>query len=722
MKRRTLLAPILVSILLLSIIFQGFALTGTLGNNLDEVNAAYFFASNATSKGHALKLSDSDNGNGYIWASTARRTGSTDKVFTYRVTYSGTFAGVSIIDSLDVTTYNCTVVLVNDSVNPKLYAVVGTSNGDDFVIKTFTITSAGAFSAQLDSDTISAVFDDGIQGNDAIYVADGIVGAIGAGDSAGWGGGSYVWTIPIASDGDIYPGGSSNIDSQNLFGPEVNAFGYTNLWPISQDLTGEDPEDKSGAGWWGACSADMTADAPSMFSTFHVDTSGNLTNGDSTNITGVLDGVDTYSNDPGTNAPVRLYGTSDTWIIASEEYNTTVQITNSGSINATALDQVKWLTAGDSYGPTMIWIGGNRYVTFYGETAGGASKFAGFDYDDYDLSVAETVIQAEDDGMDSGMLRGQTVEFWEDGDTGVYHVQGFDDQSNILRGYSFVFFAPPTVDTTAYSDVTETSFIGYGEILDQGGTVPTEAGICWSPSTSSPTISGSHSGTYGVFPTSSTFNQSVTGLVSGTSYWMRAYATGSQGTGYGDTGLIVTAPAYNDYIVDLEFEGDQISGTPSYTIQDQGTYDHDAVYTLSGTNPACISVAIGGLEQVAQVVELSASEASIPSAWGQQSETDMFHSEDRKEGRDNEIAGLLKPISEVTGISMSMLWMMLYIAIQAGVIIYVGKHLPHMVLLGTCTCMVTLAFVAFGPLDWWLFALNLLGLMAVANWERTPSL
>lgn len=89
--------------------------------------------------------------------------------------------------------------------------------------------------------------------------------------------------------------------------------------------------------------------------------------------------------------------------------------------------------------------------------------------------------------------------------------------------------AIPTVTTSNVTNIASTTATGGGNVTNAGGGTVTERGVCWSTS-QNPTISGSHasngSGT-------GSFTVSITGLNPGTTYYVRAYATSSAGTGYG---------------------------------------------------------------------------------------------------------------------------------------------------------------------------------------------
>lgn len=88
----------------------------------------------------------------------------------------------------------------------------------------------------------------------------------------------------------------------------------------------------------------------------------------------------------------------------------------------------------------------------------------------------------------------------------------------------------PTLTTTVVSNITESSFTTGGAITFDGGSAITARGVCWS-SAQNPTIADNK--TYdGAGPSS--FVSNVTGLSPGTIYYVRAYATNSMGTSYGN--------------------------------------------------------------------------------------------------------------------------------------------------------------------------------------------
>ncbi len=99
----------------------------------------------------------------------------------------------------------------------------------------------------------------------------------------------------------------------------------------------------------------------------------------------------------------------------------------------------------------------------------------------------------------------------------------------------------PTVITDMVSDITEFSATSGGNITDDGNAEVTLRGVCWGTS-SNPTITdsitddGSGSGV---------FTSSISGLLPGTLYYIRAYATNSIGTSYGSEQQFITSAQGN---------------------------------------------------------------------------------------------------------------------------------------------------------------------------------
>ncbi len=98
----------------------------------------------------------------------------------------------------------------------------------------------------------------------------------------------------------------------------------------------------------------------------------------------------------------------------------------------------------------------------------------------------------------------------------------------------------PTITTTVISSITANSASSGGNISSDGGSSVTVRGVCWSTS-SGPTIvlaTKTADGTgIGIF------SSNITGLISNTTYYLRAYATNNVGTSYGNEVIFNTSPS-----------------------------------------------------------------------------------------------------------------------------------------------------------------------------------
>lgn len=88
----------------------------------------------------------------------------------------------------------------------------------------------------------------------------------------------------------------------------------------------------------------------------------------------------------------------------------------------------------------------------------------------------------------------------------------------------------PVLTTLNISGITQTGAISGGNVKDDGGAQVTSRGVCWGTTTNPKTGSNKTSDGTGT----GSFTSSITGLTVGTKYFVRAYATNSEGTGYGN--------------------------------------------------------------------------------------------------------------------------------------------------------------------------------------------
>ncbi|MFM8492321.1 MAG: FISUMP domain-containing protein [Bacteroidota bacterium] len=121
------------------------------------------------------------------------------------------------------------------------------------------------------------------------------------------------------------------------------------------------------------------------------------------------------------------------------------------------------------------------------------------------------------------------------------------NSNNHRSGYSvrcirdFASTSLPTVTTTAASSVTSTGANTGGQVTASGGGTVTARGVVYGTS-SSPTLSGSF--TYNGNESGS-FTSTLSGLNPSTTHYVRAYATNTIGTAYGnEVNFTTSAPAY----------------------------------------------------------------------------------------------------------------------------------------------------------------------------------
>ena len=103
--------------------------------------------------------------------------------------------------------------------------------------------------------------------------------------------------------------------------------------------------------------------------------------------------------------------------------------------------------------------------------------------------------------------------------------------------YTFITAANPQVNTAIISAVTSSTASSGGTISSDGGATITAKGVCWSTSPN-PTVALTTKTNNGTG--TATFASSITGLLPITTYYVRAYATNSIGTAYGQEEVFTT--------------------------------------------------------------------------------------------------------------------------------------------------------------------------------------
>ncbi|MBN8876722.1 MAG: hypothetical protein J0I32_04195 [Sphingobacteriales bacterium] len=113
---------------------------------------------------------------------------------------------------------------------------------------------------------------------------------------------------------------------------------------------------------------------------------------------------------------------------------------------------------------------------------------------------------------------------------------------------------PQGISTTAISQINGNSAVSGGNITTDGGAAITARGIIWS-TVATPTIALTTKTSDGTG--AGQFNSTMNGLAPGTLYYVRAYATNSVGTAYGDEKTFTTTapPAEPNVYVAIQLQG-----------------------------------------------------------------------------------------------------------------------------------------------------------------------
>ena len=145
----------------------------------------------------------------------------------------------------------------------------------------------------------------------------------------------------------------------------------------------------------------------------------------------------------------------------------------------------------------------------------------------------------------------------------------------------------PTLSTGAASPITGDSALIPCSITSTGGENPSERGVCYSTTNSTPTTADSVISETGSFSTGN-YTEYITGLPSGTIVYYRAYAINSGGTGYGSaTGsatttapLITTGTAGSITSTTATISGNNITSTNGTNATERGV-----CYSTTNTFP-----------------------------------------------------------------------------------------------------------------------------------------
>jgi uncharacterized protein (TIGR02145 family) len=302
----------------------------------------------------------------------------------------------------------------------------------------------------------------------------------------------------------------------------------------------------------------------------------------SSNLTGLLPGTTYYARAYATNSAGTAYGNEVTFT------TTAVVVPSLTTATVTSITLTTAVSGGTitSNGGSFITVSGICWSTTANPTSSGSHTTDGTTSGSYSSSL-------------TGLLLGVT-----------YHVRAYATNSaGTAYGNDLSFTTGttiPTITTSVVSPITTTTAVSGGTIISDGGSTITVSGICWS-TTTNPLITGSHT-TDGA--TSGSFSSNMTGLLLGTTYHVRAYATNGIGTAYGnDLTFTTTSPptvtttAISGITQNTAISGGNVISAGSGTVTARGVcwgmyYDPELAYdthTTEGSGTGVYTSSITGL-------------------------------------------------------------------------------------------------------------------------------
>ena len=257
-------------------------------------------------------------------------------------------------------------------------------------------------------------------------------------------------------------------------------------------------------------------------------------------------GIDDYTENGGfalsQNNPNPFSGTTDVTLMVTEEGTVTLQIADVNGRTIVETQNFASLQPGDhqfrisisSVGTYVMTARQNGKTSSIKMICNGGSGTNTIDY----LGEVQSLTYMLKSTTNKPFNYGDMMEY-----IGYATVNGTEVESQRItqaQGSSQTFtlqFAvsqaqTPTVTTSTVTNFSATTAICGGNVTSDGGATVTERGVCWSSTSTNPTINGNHQAANG--GGSGSFNLNVTGLSPNTTYYVKAYATNSVGTGYGE--------------------------------------------------------------------------------------------------------------------------------------------------------------------------------------------
>jgi hypothetical protein len=347
----------------------------------------------------------------------------------------------------------------------------------------------------------------------------------------------YVRAYAVNSFGTAYGNLDSLVTAVKPLVTTTPASSITNISAVGGGTVtsdGNDPVSERGVCW---------SQFPNPTTADSYDTGGSGLGTFVVNLTDLLGSTKYYVRAYATNSVGTSYGNLDSLKTSSPllgDVNTT-DVTNIGGITATAKGKVI------NHGGALVQERGFCWNTTGNATVDGDHVACGLGT-----------------GAFSGSLSGLTPNT-------TYFVRAYVINSvgvNYGDDIKFSTFTVATLTTTPASAITSMTAQSGGTITSDGGALVTASGICWN-TTGNPTLSDKKTVSgLGI----GNFIHGMDGLQGSTTYYIRAYATNSAGTAYGNEVSFTTAPPVLPTLTTIAAtsDGSGLSGTGGGTVTSDG--------------------------------------------------------------------------------------------------------------------------------------------------------
>jgi hypothetical protein len=132
----------------------------------------------------------------------------------------------------------------------------------------------------------------------------------------------------------------------------------------------------------------------------------------------------------------------------------------------------------------------------------------------------------------------------------------------------------PIVTTTEVTEIKYNSAVCGGTVISDGGDAVTARGVCWNTSPNPTLLNASTTNGTGT----GAYTSNITGLAAGTTYYVRAYATNSIGTAYGEDIPFTTFEENLIAYYPLNNSPEDITGTNPGMILENTPYTDNSIY------------------------------------------------------------------------------------------------------------------------------------------------